>query len=459
MMMKNKKTVFSKLRIFPKTFLSMSLVFLVLILIVHGLIYVLMNQTYAAEKQLLAEKNLEELRVRISEKPADQIREICEKFAIQKNVNLNLKIDGKVQHLQGFSEADIVTEDLLGSDTVPLINNEQLGSILVSKLEVKDAKGEKVLVQMLSNVESLNEARNATLKILPLSFSISMLMALVFSYFYTRLFVKPIERMAKATRRMQKMEEVYCEERRNDEIGELARDVNELYMNLKMTIEKLESEKELISKLEREKVDLVRSASHELKTPLSSLHIMLENILIGTVKPKNYKEKIEDSLLIVEKMSKMIQDILNADIVKRGGEDKEIDVKKVILEELKEYELIAKTRNLQFEKRITDFKIKTNDAAMREVLSNLISNAVRYAEVGSTIVVKCEHGKFSIWNQGARIAKDQILDLFNPFYRMDREGEGSGMGLYFVKNILTELGFKFRLAAYKNGMRFEIWFK
>lgn len=48
MMMKNKKTVFSKLRIFPKTFLSMSLVFLILILIVHGLIYVLMNQTYAA---------------------------------------------------------------------------------------------------------------------------------------------------------------------------------------------------------------------------------------------------------------------------------------------------------------------------------------------------------------------------------------------------------------------------
>ena len=258
---------------------------------------------------------------------------------------------------------------------------------------------------------------------------------------------------------MQKMEEVYCEERRNDEIGELARDVNELYMNLKITIEKLESEKELISKLEREKVDLVRSASHELKTPLSSLHIMLENMLIGTVKPKNYKEKIEDSLLIVEKMSKMIQDILNADIVKREGKDKEIDVKKVILEELKEYELIAKTRNLQFEKRITDFKIKTNYAAMREVLSNLISNAVKYAEVGSIIVVKCERGKFSIWNQGERIAEDQILDLFNPFYRMDGEGEGSGMGLYFVKNILTGLGFKFRLAAYKNGMRFEIWFK
>ena len=405
---------------------------------------------------MLAEKNLEELRVRISEKPADQIREICEKFAIQKNVNLNLKIDGKVQHLQGFSEADIVTEDLLENDTVPLVNNEQLGSILVSKLEVKDAKGGKVLVQMLSNVESLNEARNATLKILPLSFSVSMLMALVFS---TRLFVKPIERMAKTTRRMQKMEEVYCEERRNDEIGELARDVNELYMNLKITIEKLESEKELISKLEREKVDLVRSASHELKTPLSSLHIMLENMLIGTVKPKNYKEKIEDSLLIVEKMSKMIQDILNADIVERGDEDKEINVKKVILEELKEYELIAKTRNLQFEEKIDDFKIKTNDVAMREVLSNLISNAVKYAEVGSTIVVKCERGKFSIWNQGERIAEDQILDLFNPFYRIDGEGEGSGMGLYFVKNILTELGFKFRLAAYKNGMRFEIWFK
>ena len=417
-----------------------------------------MNQTYAAEKQLLAEKNLEELRVRISEKPADQIREICEKFAVQKNVNLNLKIDGKVQHLQGFSEADIVTEDLLGSDTVPLVNNEQLGSILVSKLEVKDAKGGKVLVQMLSNVESLNEARNATLKILPLSFSVSMLMALVFSYFYTRLFVKPIERMAKTTRRMQKMEEVYCEERRNDEIGELAEDINKLYLNLRQMIGRLEEEKGLISKLEKEKVDLIRGASHELKTPLSSLHIMLENMLIGTVRTEDYPEKLEAAILVVEKMSKMIEQILYTSRAGEGNKAR-VDVGNLVQEVILEYELLAKTRGIAFESRISRMEIQTSQSAMREVFSNLISNAVKYAEAGSVIKIICEKGKFSIWNLGEEISAQEVPVLFDPFYRRDNEVGGNGMGLYFVKNILTRLGLQYRFSAYKGGMKFEISFK
>ena len=417
-----------------------------------------MNQTYAAEKQLLAEKNLEELRVRISEKPADQIREICEKFAIQKNVNLNLKIDGKVQHLQGFSEADIVTEDLLGSDTVPLVNNEQLGSILVSKLEVKDAKGGKVLVQMLSNVESLNEARNATLKILPLSFSVSMLMALAFSYFYTRLFVKPIERIAKVTRRMQKMEEVYCEERRDDEIGELAEDINKLYLNLRQMIGRLEEEKGLISKLEKEKVDLIRGTSHELKTPLSSLHIMLENMLIGTVRTEDYPEKLEAAILVVEKMSKMIEQILYTSRAGEGNKAR-VDVGNLVQEVILEYELLAKTRGTAFESRTSRMEIQTSQSAMREVFSNLISNAVKYAEAGSVIKIICEKGKFSIWNLGEEISAQEVPVLFDPFYRRDNEVGGNGMGLYFVKNILTRLGLQYRFSAYKGGMKFEISFK
>ena len=155
------------LRIFPKTFLSMSLILGVLILLVHSLVYVLMNQAYADEKKEKAKRNLNELSEQITGKSAEEIRRICGEFALQKNVNLNLKIDGKVQHLQGFSGADIVTDELLPSDLVPLVNNEQLGSILVSDLTAVDADGKTILVQMLSNVESLKEAREATLKILP----------------------------------------------------------------------------------------------------------------------------------------------------------------------------------------------------------------------------------------------------------------------------------------------------
>lgn len=458
-MLKNKKDLRKiRLRIFPKTFLSISLILGVLIIIVHGLVYVLMSQTYAAEKQQLAKRNLEELTLKISGKEADVIRQICEEFAMQRNVNLNLKIDGKVQHLQGFSGADIVTEGLLGSEMIPLVNNEQLGSILVSNTETQDAAGRTVLVQMLSNVESLKEASEATLKILPFSFLCSIVVALIFSYIYSRLIVEPIKKIAKTTEKMREMKEVKCEISRSDEIGELAEDINKLYANLKQMIGRLEKEKGLISRLEKEKVDLIRGASHELKTPLSSLHIMLENMLIGTVKVEDYSEKLEEAILVVEKMSKMIEQILN---VSRGSEEKmmDVDMASLVGGVIFEYELIAKTRGLGFESRISKMNIRTNRSAMREVISNLISNAVKYAEAGSVIKIVCGKGKFSIWNLGEEINAQEIPVLFDPFYRRDNEVGGNGMGLYFVKNILTRLGLRYWFSAYKGGMKFEIWFK
>ena len=210
-MSKNKKGLKKiYLRIFPKTFLSMSLILGVLILLVHSLVYVLMNQAYADEKKEKAKRNLNELSEQIAGKSTEEIRRICGEFALQRNVNLNLKIDGKVQHLQGFSGADIVTDELLPSDLVPLVNNEQLGSILVSDLTAVDADGKIILVQMLSNVESLKEARESTLKILPFSFLCSIVVALIFSYFYSRLIVGPIKKIAITTEKMREMKEVEC---------------------------------------------------------------------------------------------------------------------------------------------------------------------------------------------------------------------------------------------------------
>ena len=74
-MSKNKKGLKKiYLRIFPKTFLSMSLILVVLIIIVHSLVYVLMNQTYADEKKEKAKRNLNELSEQIAGKSTEEIR-------------------------------------------------------------------------------------------------------------------------------------------------------------------------------------------------------------------------------------------------------------------------------------------------------------------------------------------------------------------------------------------------
>ena len=85
---------------------------------------------------------------------------------------------------------------------------------------------------------------------------------------------------------------VFCNSNSKDEIGILADNINYLYQSLLSTIENLEIEKQRVSESEKLKVDFLRAASHELKTPVTALNATLENMILGIGKYKDY-----DSLL------------------------------------------------------------------------------------------------------------------------------------------------------------------
>lgn len=103
-----------------------------------------------------------------------------------------------------------------------------------------------------------------------------------------------------------------CSVRTQDEIGELAGNINHLYQSLQDTIHSLEQEIHLVSQAEQMKVDFLRSASHELKTPLTSLHVILENMSLQVGKYKDHDTYLLKCQGIVERLSAMIHDILDA---------------------------------------------------------------------------------------------------------------------------------------------------
>lgn len=85
-----------------------------------------------------------------------------------------------------------------------------------------------------------------------------------------------------------------CSVHSQDEIGLLAQNVNDLYSNLLSTIEHLEREKDRVSEMERARVDFMRAASHELKTPVTALNATLENMILGVGKYQDYDARLPE---------------------------------------------------------------------------------------------------------------------------------------------------------------------
>ena len=123
----------------------------------------------------------------------------------------------------------------------------------------------------------------------------------------------PVKQLSVVTERMAKMDKsAVCQIRTEDEIGVLADNINGLYQNLLSAIETLEIEKQRIRELEQAKVDFMRAASHELKTPLTALNATLENMILGIGKYRDVEACLPECKEMAEQLSGMIQEILEA---------------------------------------------------------------------------------------------------------------------------------------------------
>ncbi|MBR1494978.1 MAG: HAMP domain-containing protein [Acidaminococcaceae bacterium] len=146
---------------------------------------------------------------------------------------------------------------------------------------------------------------------LPISLICSLLISVICSFLFSKAIVAPIERISASTERMMKLDRAAaCTIYSKDEIGLLAQNVNNLYSNLLSTIEHLEQEKERVSEMERAKVDFLRAASHELKTPVTALNATLENMILGVGKYQDYATYLPECKEMVERLSGMIHEIL-----------------------------------------------------------------------------------------------------------------------------------------------------
>ena len=457
------------LKLFPKTFLVSIGLFAALIILVHALVYTLMPQFYLQQKEREAADNLIALTTELRGKSVEEMRRISQEFAQMKNVNITLTIDGRDQYFQGFQSINIVTDSGKSVDTsvVKIADGQTVDprSVILRQGSVADSQRRSITVKLLADVAPVTQAKLATLHVLPYTMLSSLLVALVFSYIYSRFVTRPIRQMAAVTTTMQRLEkDARYPVNSSDEIGVLGRNINELYQNLWQTIRSLEHENKRITQLEKEKIAFLRAASHELKTPLAALRIMLENMQLNIGEYKNRDQYLAESVAQVDRLAAMVNDVLCSGSVAEQAlrQEKRLKIDQLIAEVVDDYTLLAKTRGMTFAVDARPTTIRANRDMMRHVISNLVSNAVRHGDAGSVITITCSQHELAIENACKPLTKQQLQHIFDPFYRSNGDKKqhtgSSGIGLYTVKMLLDAKGLDYDFTPHGRGMRFVVRF-
>ena len=226
--------------------------------------------------------------------------------------------------------------------------------------------------------------------------------------------------------------------------GELSRLRNELYKTTVILREAAENSEE-----EKEKLSIaIADISHQLKTPLTSIRIMLDNISDNPDMPQEIREDfIQDISKQVEHMSSLVISLLKIAKFDAGAikmENEEIDAKKLIdsvinnlaiLIEIKEIEVITKIDEKAI--FIADYKWQ------QEALTNILKNAIEHSQPKSNIYIIVENTsiflKIKIKDEGQGIEQKDLKHIFERFYRAKNCNEDSiGIGLSLAKTIIEQ---------------------
>ena len=279
---------------------------------------------------------------------------------------------------------------------------------------VAATKGDPDAMKIVLQEQFVTEAVEKTM---PISLSCSLLISVVCSLLFSKAIADPIKKISTSTERMMKLDHgANCPIHTRDEIGTLAQNVNGLYSNLLSTIEHLEREKDAVRDMERAKVDFLRAASHELKTPVTALNATLENMILGVGKYQDYATYLPECKEMVEQLSGMIHEILETSKLNLTAEPpKQVDVSELLAELCEPYQLIAAAHQIMFSLDLPEkFSAVLPAGPFSKAVSNVLANAVAYTEAGKSVSVYMDKNRLIIENECDPI--HAIIDLKNTSY-------------------------------------------
>ncbi len=348
--------------------------------------------------------------------------------------------------------------------------------ILIQPL--REQNGNIELLFLVTSLQEIKETNSALRLFYAYLGAGGFILILLLSVLYSRLVTRPLLMLNKQAHKMKELD--FTGEKplpRKDELGNLSGTLFELSGKLNITLDELNKanvqlKKEIIQNKQMEQLqkDFFANASHELKTPISIVRGFAEGMRdgISVGRQEHYVEVIlEESA----KMEQLVQDML--DLLRLESAAVKLYKSPVLLSELTQ-DMLEKLTYQMDEKELSahlvykqETEINVDPVKIEQVLLNLMTNAIRHAEKGSTIEIHIlgteQTCLYSIYNKGDQIPEDYLKRIWERFFRVeasrDRKSGGTGLGLAIVKRILELHECEYNVRNVEDGVIFELTFK
>ena len=246
----------------------------------------------------------------------------------------------------------------------------------------------------------------------------------------------------------------YDRDRRLQGVFAAARDVTERKRLDQVLQEKnieLESAKSVAEKANLAKSDFLSSMSHELRSPLNAILGFAQLMESDTPLPtQSQKESISQILHAGWYLLELINEILDLAMIESGKLSMSLEpvsLTEVMLECQAMIEPLAQRRGIHMTFPTFDqpHSVRADRTRIKQVLINLLTNAIKYNQVGGSVVVECclsstpGHVRVTVTDTGAGLTPHKLSQLFQPFNRLGQEGnneEGTGIGLVVSKRLV-----------------------
>lgn len=226
-----------------------------------------------------------------------------------------------------------------------------------------------------------------------------------------------------------------------------------LQQRINVATEELRASNSQLKHLDEVKDEFIGMASHQLRTPLTSIKGYLSMVLEGDVGNVSAKQRslLFEAFKSSERMVRLITDFLNVSRLQTGKfiiEKTMFDLNDVVKQEVDSLSVIANDRNLKlrFDSRDEPIPVIADESKIRQVIMNYIDNAIYYSKQNGTIVIKVQPSKndvaVTVVDTGIGVPHAEQEKLFKKFYRAPnarkQRPDGTGVGLYLARRVIEE---------------------